>query len=124
MSKQEVLESAIGQIEKMFGKGAIMKLNQSAVEKIEAISTGSISLDRALVIGGLPVGRIIEIFGPESSGETTLALHVIAEAKKNGSNCAFIDAEHALDVSYAQKLKVNLDNAKSVQSLPHQYVAS
>ena len=110
MSKQEVLDTAIGQIEKMFGKGAIMKLNQSAIEKIEAISTGSISLDTALGIGGLPKGRIIEIFGPESSGKTTLALHVVAEAQKNGGTCAFIDAEHALDVGYADKLNVKVDD--------------
>ena len=110
MSKQEVLETAIGQIERMFGKGAIMKLNQGAIEKIEAISTGSISLDNALGIGGLPKGRIVEIFGPESSGKTTLALHVIAEAQKKGGICAFIDAEHALDLIYADKLKVKVDD--------------
>lgn len=110
MSKQEVLDTAIGQIEKMFGKGAIMKLNQSAVEPIEAISTGSISLDNALGIGGLPIGRIIEIFGPESSGKTTLALHTIAESQKAGGICAFVDAEHALDLTYATKLGVNADD--------------
>ena len=110
MGKQEVLDVAISQIEKMFGKGAIMKLNQSAIDKIEAISTGSISLDRALGIGGLPKGRIIEIFGTESSGKTTLALHAAAQTQKNGGVCAFIDAEHALDLVYANKLGVNIDD--------------
>ncbi|MBQ4875389.1 MAG: recombinase RecA [Rickettsiaceae bacterium H1] len=110
MSKQEVLETAISQIEKMFGKGAIMKLNQSAIEKIEAVSTGSISLDGALGIGGLPKGRIIEIFGPESSGKTTLSLHAVAEAQKKGGVCAFVDAEHALDLVYADKLGVKVDD--------------
>ncbi len=110
MSKEEVLEIAISQIEKMFGKGSIMRLNQSVIEKIESISTGSILLDNALGIGGLPVGRIVEIFGPESSGKTTLTLHVIAEAQKQGGTCAFIDAEHALDSVYASKLGVNVSN--------------
>lgn len=108
--KQRALDNAISQIEKAFGKGAIMKLKQNPVEKIGTISTGSIALDSALGVGGLPKGRIIEIFGPESSGKTTLALHVIAEAQKKGGLCAFIDAEHALDVIYARKLGVNTDD--------------
>lgn len=108
--KQKALDNAIRQIEKAFGKGAIMKLKQNPVEKIDTISTGSIALDSALGVGGLPKGRIIEIFGPESSGKTTLALHVIAEAQKKGGLCAFIDAEHALDVIYARKLGVNTDD--------------
>jgi recombination protein RecA len=111
MDKQKALEAAVSQIEKNFGKGSIMRLGQheSAVD-IEAISTGSLGLDLALGIGGLPRGRIIEIYGPESSGKTTLALHVIAEAQKKGGTCAFVDAEHALDPSYAKKLGVNLDD--------------
>ncbi|WGJ62098.1 recombinase RecA [Wolbachia endosymbiont of Frankliniella intonsa] len=108
--KQKALDNAISQIEKAFGKGAIMKLKQNPVEKIDTISTGSIALDSALGVGGLPKGRIIEIFGPESSGKTTLALHVIAEAQKKGGLCAFIDAEHALDVIYARKLGVKTDD--------------
>lgn len=109
MDKQKALESAISQIERVFGKGSIMKLgqNENAVE-IEAVSTGSLGLDIGLGIGGLPYGRVIEIYGPESSGKTTLALHVIAEAQKKGGACAFVDAEHALDPSYAKKLGVNL----------------
>lgn len=109
MDKQKALESAISQIERVFGKGSIMKLgqNENAVE-IESVSTGSLGLDIGLGIGGLPYGRVIEIYGPESSGKTTLALHVIAEAQKKGGACAFIDAEHALDSSYAKKLGVNL----------------
>ncbi|CEI84714.1 recombinase RecA [Ehrlichia minasensis] len=105
--RQKALDNAISQIEKAFGRGAIMKLKQGAIEKIDSISTGSIALDTALGIGGFPKGRIIEIFGPESSGKTTLALHVIAESQKKGGNCAFIDAEHALDIMYARKLGVN-----------------
>ncbi|UIP92418.1 recombinase RecA [Wolbachia endosymbiont of Anopheles demeilloni] len=108
--KQKALDNAISQIEKAFGKGAIMKLKQNPVEKIDTISTGSIALDSALGIGGFPKGRIIEIFGPESSGKTTLALHVISEAQKKGGLCAFIDAEHALDVIYARKLGINTDD--------------
>jgi recombination protein RecA len=110
MDKQKALEAAVGQIERAFGKGSIMKLGQreNAVD-IEAISTGSLGLDIALGIGGLPRGRIVEIYGPESSGKTTLALHVIAEAQKKGGQCAFIDAEHAFDPVYGRKLGVNLD---------------
>ena len=105
--RQNALDNAISQIEKAFGRGAIMKLKQRAIEKIDSTSTGTIALDTALGIGGFPKGRIVEIFGPESSGKTTLALHVIAESQKKGGNCAFIDAEHALDIMYARKLGVN-----------------
>ena len=108
--RQRALESALGQIERAFGKGSIMKLGQreTAVET-EAISTGSLGLDIALGIGGLPRGRVVEIYGPESSGKTTLALHAVAEAQKAGGACAFIDAEHALDPAYARKLGVDLE---------------
>ena len=109
MDKQKALESALAQIERNFGKGSIMKLGQQSAMDIEAISTGSIGLDIALGIGGLPKGRIIEIYGPESSGKTTLALHVIAEEQKKGGICAFVDAEHALDPTYARKLGVDVD---------------
>jgi recombination protein RecA len=110
MDKQKALESALSQIERNFGKGSIMKLGQrEAAMDIEAISTGSLGLDIALGIGGLPKGRVIEIYGPESSGKTTLALHVIAEEQKKGGTCAFIDAEHALDPAYARKLGVDVD---------------
>ena len=108
--KKKALEVAIGQIEKSFGKGSVMKLGQSdSVVDIGSISSGSLSLDVALGIGGFPKGRIVEIYGPESSGKTTLALHVLAEAQKTGGTCAFIDAEHALDTVYAKKLGVNVD---------------
>ena len=111
MDRSKALDAAVSQIERAFGKGSIMKLGQegSAVD-IASISTGSLGLDLALGIGGLPRGRIVEIYGPESSGKTTLALHVIAEAQKGGGACAFIDAEHALDPGYARKLGVNLDD--------------
>src|SRR5256885_97430 len=109
--RQQAVEIAIGQIEKQFGKGAIMRLGQKgAIQPIDAIPTGAISIDYALGIGGVPRGRVIEIFGPESSGKTTLALQVIAEAQKLGGMAAFIDAEHALDAQYARKLGVELDN--------------
>ena len=105
------LESAIGQIEKAFGKGSVMKLGTSGENlDVQAVSTGSLGLDIALGIGGLPKGRIVEIYGPESSGKTTLALHVVAEAQKTGGTCAFVDAEHALDPVYAKKLGVNIDD--------------
>ena len=108
--KQKALDSALAQIERQFGKGSIMKLGvDSPVAEIEATSTGSLGLDIALGIGGLPKGRIVEIYGPESSGKTTLTLHVVAEEQKKGGVCAFVDAEHALDPSYARKLGVNLD---------------
>jgi recombination protein RecA len=110
MDKQKALEAALSQIERNFGKGSIMRLgkNDKLVE-VEAISTGSLGLDIALGIGGLPRGRVVEIFGPESSGKTTLALHVIAEAQKKGGACGFVDAEHALDPIYARKLGINLE---------------
>jgi len=110
MDKQKALESALAQIERQFGKGSIMKLGENnPVMEIEATSTGSLGLDIALGIGGLPKGRIVEIYGPESSGKTTLTLHVVAEEQKKGGVCAFVDAEHALDPQYAKKLGVNLD---------------
>ena len=110
MDKLKALESALGQIERNFGKGSIMRLGQEhVVLDVEAVSTGSLGLDIALGIGGLPKGRIIEIYGPESSGKTTLALHVAAEQQKAGGICAFVDAEHALDPGYARKLGVDLD---------------
>lgn len=110
MDKQKALEAALSQIERAFGKGSIMRMGQNETLNIEAISTGSLGLDLALGIGGLPCGRIIEIYGPESSGKTTLTLHVIAEAQKKGGVCAFVDAEHALDPVYARKLGVNVDS--------------
>ena len=109
MDKQKALEAALGQIERAFGKGSVMKLGSSSSIEVAAISSGSIGLDIALGIGGLPTGRVIEIYGPESSGKTTLALHVVAECQKRGGICAFIDAEHALDPIYARKLGVDVD---------------
>ena len=108
--RRKALEAAMSQIEKQFGKGSVMKLGEFKAMEIEAIPTGALSLDMALGIGGVPRGRIIEVFGPESSGKTTLALHVIAEAQKTGGEAAFIDAEHALDPVYAKKLGVDIDN--------------
>ena len=110
MDKSKALDAALSQIERAFGKGSIMKLGSNPVLEIEAISTGSLGLDIALGIGGLPRGRVIEIYGPESSGKTTLALQTIAEAQKRGGICAFIDAEHAMDPIYARKLGVNIDD--------------
>jgi recombination protein RecA len=110
MDKSKALEAALAQIERAHGKGSIMKLGEQQVVDIEAISTGSLGLDIALGIGGLPRGRVIEIYGPESSGKTTLALHLVAEAQKTGGQCAFIDAEHALDPSYARKLGVKVED--------------
>jgi len=110
IEKKKALEMALGQIEKQFGKGAIMKLGESTHMNIEAISTGAIGLDIALGVGGVPRGRIVEVFGPESSGKTTVALHIVAEAQKAGGEAAFIDAEHALDPVYAKKLGVDIDN--------------
>ena len=110
MDKNKALDAALSQIERAFGKGSIMKLGANPVVEIEAISTGSLGLDIALGIGGLPRGRVIEIYGPESSGKTTLALQTIAEAQKRGGICAFIDAEHALDPIYARKLGVNIED--------------
>ena len=111
MDKDKALDAALSQIEKAFGKGSIMRLGQNnSVADIEAISTGSIGIDIALGIGGMPRGRIVEIYGPESSGKTTLALSVIAQAQKKGGTCAFVDAEHALDPAYAKKIGVDLEN--------------
>src|SRR5690606_12776884 len=110
MDKNKALEAALGQIERNFGKGSIMRLGENTSVNVESIPTGSLGLDIALGIGGLPRGRIVEIFGPESSGKTTLALHVVAEAQKTGGICAFVDAEHALDPIYARKLGVNVDD--------------
>ena len=108
-NKNKALEAAVTQIERAFGKGSIMRLGQREVVEADVVPTGSISLDIALGIGGLPRGRVVEIYGPESSGKTTLALHALAEAQKLGGTCAFIDAEHALDPIYANKLGVNTD---------------
>ncbi|MBE5821357.1 MAG: recombinase RecA [Clostridiales bacterium] len=110
IERKKALEAAMGQIEKQFGKGSVMKLGDAAHTEVEVIPTGALSLDIALGIGGLPRGRIIEVFGPESSGKTTVALHVVAEAQKMGGEAAFIDAEHALDPVYAKKLGVDIDN--------------
>ena len=110
VDKQKALETALANIDRAFGKGSVMRLGEKTAMDIEAISTGSLGLDIALGIGGLPKGRIIEIYGPESSGKTTLSLHVVAEAQKNGGVCAFVDAEHALDPVYAGKLGVDLDD--------------
>jgi recombination protein RecA len=110
INKQKALDSALAQIERQFGKGSIMKLgDENAIQEIEASSTGSLGLDIALGIGGLPMGRIVEIYGPESSGKTTLTLHCVAEQQKKGGVCAFVDAEHALDPQYARKLGVDID---------------
>ncbi|MES2203852.1 MAG: recombinase RecA, partial [Pseudomonadota bacterium] len=110
-NRQKALMAALSQIEKQFGKGSVMRMGDQAVQPdIEAISTGSLGLDIALGIGGLPKGRVVEIYGPESSGKTTLTLQTIAEAQKKGGVCAFVDAEHALDLSYARKLGVNVDD--------------
>lgn len=109
-NKDKILQDAMKQIEKQYGKGSVMKLGDKAVEKVEVIPSGSIALDKALGVGGYPKGRIIEIFGPESSGKTTIALHAIAEAQKQGGYAAFIDAEHALDPVYAKALGVDTEN--------------
>ncbi|NQY21306.1 MAG: recombinase RecA [Campylobacteraceae bacterium] len=109
-NQKKALDLAIKQIDKAFGKGALIRLGDKKVEPMEVISTGSLGLDLALGVGGLPRGRVVEIYGPESSGKTTLTLHVIAECQKNGGVCAFIDAEHALDVNYAKNLGVDTDN--------------
>ena len=108
--KEKVLSDTFKQIEKQFGKGSIMKLGDKVYEKMDVIKTGSITLDMALGVGGYPKGRIVEIYGPESSGKTTMALHAIAEAQKAGGYAAFIDAEHALDPNYAKALGVDVDN--------------
>jgi recombination protein RecA len=110
MDKTKALDAALSQIERAFGKGSIMKMGQGQVVEVQSVSTGSLGLDIALGIGGLPRGRVVEIYGPESSGKTTLSLHTIAEAQKAGGICAFVDAEHALDPIYARKLGVNIDD--------------
>ncbi len=107
--RQKALDAALAQIDRAFGKGSAMRLGQKETMEVETISTGSLGLDIALGVGGLPKGRVIEVYGPESSGKTTLALHVLAEAQKNGGTVAFVDAEHALDPAYAKKLGVNID---------------
>ena len=109
MDRQKALEAALAQIDRAFGKGSAMKLGSREKIEIDTVSTGSLGLDIALGVGGLPRGRVIEIYGPESSGKTTLALHAIAEAQKEGGTAAFVDAEHALDPGYAKKLGVNID---------------
>ncbi|HID46594.1 MAG TPA: recombinase RecA, partial [Chromatiaceae bacterium] len=109
-NRKKALAAALGQIEKQFGKGSVMRMGDgTSIANIEAISTGSLGLDIALGIGGVPKGRVVEIYGPESSGKTTLTLHVVAEAQKGGGTCAFVDAEHALDPQYAEKLGVDMD---------------
>src|SRR5690242_16066688 len=108
-NKSKALAAALAQIEKQYGKGSIMKMDDAAIKDIDTVSTGSLGLDLALGIGGLPRGRVVEIYGPESSGKTTLTLHIVAEAQKRGGVCAFIDAEHALDVGYAKKLGVKTE---------------
>ena len=110
MNREDALEVALGQIERQFGKGSVMRMNDAAQVSIASISTGALSLDLALGIGGLPRGRIIEVFGPESSGKTTLVYHVIAEAQRRGGICAFIDAEHSMDPAYAKRIGVNVDD--------------
>src|SRR5260221_6225791 len=107
-AKAKALQAALAQIEKQFGKGSIMKMDSQAAQDIQVVSIGSLGLDIALGVGGLPRGRVVEIYGPESSGKTTLTLQVISEMQRIGGTCAFIDAEHALDAQYAQKLGVNL----------------
>lgn len=107
--RKQALEAALSQIEKDFGKGSIMRFGEAGRLQVEAIPTGSVSLDMALGVGGVPRGRIIELFGPESSGKTTLALHIVAAAQRNGGLCAYVDAEHAFDPEYAQKIGINLD---------------
>jgi recombination protein RecA len=110
VERDKALEMALGQIEKQFGKGAIMRMGESTHMQVEAISTGALSLDLALGIGGLPRGRVVELFGPESSGKSTLAMHVVAESQRNGGICAYIDAEHAMDPNYARAIGVNVDD--------------
>ena len=108
-NKQKALAAALSQIEKQYGKGSIMKMDAEAAKDVQVVSTGSLGLDLALGVGGLPRGRIVEIFGPESSGKTTLVYHVIAEAQRRGGICAFIDAEHAMDPTYARRIGVDID---------------
>jgi recombination protein RecA len=110
MEREKALDMALGQIEKQFGKGSIMRMGENLHMQVEAIPTGAMALDRALGVGGLPRGRVVEIYGPESSGKSTLALHVVAEAQRNGGICAYIDAEHAMDPTYAKAIGVNIDD--------------
>ena len=110
MERDKALEMAMGQIEKQFGKGSVMSMGEKGSMEIEAIPTGALALDLALGIGGLPRGRVVEIYGPESSGKSTLAMHVVAEAQRNGGICAYIDAEHAMDPVYARAIGVNVDD--------------
>ncbi len=109
MERDKALDVALGQIEKQFGKGSVMRMGENLNMNVESISTGAMSLDLALGIGGLPRGRVVEIFGPESSGKSTLAMHVVAEAQRNGGICAYVDAEHALDPVYAKAIGVDID---------------
>jgi len=109
-NKAKAIDMAVTQIERLFGKGAIMKLGEKALEEVPVVSTGSMALDMALGIGGLPRGRVVEIYGPEASGKTTLALEVVSEIQKGGGTAAFVDAEHALDISYAKRIGVNTDD--------------
>src|ERR671911_3039143 len=109
MSREAALDTALGQIERQFGKGAVMKMNDHAHVSVGSVSTGSLALDLALGVGGLPRGRIVKIFGPESSGKTTLVYHLLAEAQKVGGICAFIDAEHAMDPAYAKRIGLDVD---------------
>jgi recombination protein RecA len=109
LEREKALEMALGQIDKTFGKGSIMKMGEKGTMKVEAISTGSLAVDLALGVGGLPRGRVVEIFGPESSGKSTMAMHVVAEAQRNGGICAYIDAEHAMDPAYAANIGVDID---------------
>ncbi|HLH99913.1 MAG TPA: ATPase domain-containing protein, partial [Acidimicrobiales bacterium] len=110
MERDKALTMALGQIEKQFGKGAVMKMGERPQVGFDAVSTGALALDVALGIGGLPRGRVVEIFGPESSGKSTLAMHVVAEAQRNGGICAYVDAEHAMDPVYAKAIGVNVDD--------------
>src|SRR5438045_5356135 len=110
LDREQALDTALGQIERQFGKGSVMRMSDQAQVSIGAVSTGSLALDLALGIGGLPRGRIVEIFGPESSGKTTLVYHVIAEAQRRGGVCAFIDAQHAMGPGYAKRIGVDIDN--------------
>jgi recombination protein RecA len=108
--REKALDAALGQIEKQFGKGSVMRMGDNLAMNIESVPTGALSLDLALGIGGLPRGRIVEIYGPESSGKSTLAMHVVAEAQRNGGICAYVDAEHAMDPVYARAIGVNIDD--------------
>ena len=116
--KLKALEHALADLDKQYGKGAVMKLGEQASQNVEVISTGNLELDLALGVGGVPKGRVIEIYGPESSGKTTVALHIVAEAQKKGGICAFVDAEHALDPAYAKKLGSTLTNCTSPSRTP------